>query len=283
MYLSHEAVLWVVLLVLPYLLSSNFYSDFWFYYYYYYVTYFWLYHLCTTPLISCHYHIAHCLSLAWYYVCITVPNLLTFLYMVLYGFFNYCIITASWWFILFYLAIIVDSSSCVNSVDENMRYMVYRWGFPYLNYPLKISISWIYQLSPYNWFCRLCTSHHLISHSCSGVYALRHKFKCMLLIWIYRYTCAYPCTPLGIHHPTRWAVSDSPGSACPDPKVWTMIDIQLIRVTQREHSGSAEDQSRTPIFQAPCLSLEFFFCNSLFFTVYIVHLLVFSHLRLSVM
>ena len=83
-YLSHEAVIWVVLLVLTYLLSSVFWSDFWFYYYYYYIIYFWLYHLCTTSLISYYYHIVHSLSLAWYYTCITVLNLLTCLFIDLY-------------------------------------------------------------------------------------------------------------------------------------------------------------------------------------------------------
>ena len=52
-----------------------------------------------------------------------------------------------------------------------MRYMVYRWESPYLDYPLEVSISWIYLLSPYNWFCRFCTSHHLVPLSCSGLYS----------------------------------------------------------------------------------------------------------------
>ena len=59
----------------------------------------------------------------------------------------------------------------MHSVDRDMRYMVYRWEFFCLYYPLKISISWIYLLSSYNWFCRFCTSHHLMPLSCSGVYA----------------------------------------------------------------------------------------------------------------
>ena len=94
MYLSHEAVIWVVLLVLPYLLSSGFYSYIQFYYYYYDIIYSWFYHLCTTPLISLYYHIVHNLSLALYYTRITMPNLLTSLFMALYGFFSYRMITA---------------------------------------------------------------------------------------------------------------------------------------------------------------------------------------------
>ena len=84
------------------------------------------------------------------YSCIIMPNLLTCLFMILYGFFSYRVITTSWWFILFSLAVIVDSLDCAYSVNGDMRYMVYGWGFPYLDYPLEVSISWIRLLSPYN-------------------------------------------------------------------------------------------------------------------------------------
>ena len=93
-----------------------------------------------TSLISCYYRIVHSLSLAWYYTCIIMPNLLTCLFMVLYGFFSYRIITASWWFILFSLAVIVKSSDWAYSVNRDMRNMVYGWGFHCLDYPLEISI-----------------------------------------------------------------------------------------------------------------------------------------------
>ena len=149
-YLSHEAVIWVVLLVLPYLLSSGFNSNFWLYYNYCYFMYFWFYHLRTTPLISCYYHIVHILSLTWYYTCITVPSLLTYLSLVLYRLFGYHIIKASWHFILFSLVVIMDSSGCAYSIDGDMKYIVYRWELSYLDYPLEISILWIYLLSLYN-------------------------------------------------------------------------------------------------------------------------------------
>ena len=41
-------------------------------------------------------------------------------------------------------------SSCTNSDDGDMGYVVYRWGFPCLNYPINVSISWIHNLSLYN-------------------------------------------------------------------------------------------------------------------------------------
>ena len=34
----------------------------------------------------------------------------------------------------------------------------------------------------------------------------KHGFLCMFMPWIYRYTCAYLCTPLGIRITTRWGV-----------------------------------------------------------------------------
>ena len=58
-----------------------------------------------------------------------------------------------------------DNSGCMNSDDGDMGYMVYRWGFPYLDYPLDVSISWIQSLSSYNWFCLLLyVTHYLMFH-----------------------------------------------------------------------------------------------------------------------
>ena len=61
--------------------------------------------------------------------------------------------------------------------------------------------SWYHLQSPYS-----------LLYACAQTRFLIHD----LLIHIYRYMCAYPCTPLGIHHTTRWGVSDFPGSFCPD-------------------------------------------------------------------
>jgi len=36
------------------------------------------------------------------------------------------------------------------SDDGDIGYMVYRWVFPYLDYPLNVSISWIHNLSLYD-------------------------------------------------------------------------------------------------------------------------------------
>jgi len=47
----------------------------------------------------------------------------------------------------------LSNSGCIYLVDGEVRYMVYRWGFPYLDYPLNVLISWSRRLSLFNWFC----------------------------------------------------------------------------------------------------------------------------------
>ena len=155
------------------------------------------------------------------------------------------------------------NSNCIDLVYDDVKYMVYRWGFSYLDYSFDVLISWNHKLGLYLWFCRIC--FHLVLrrisdfkiiiiilymftscfptcvlfyqspvlimlyHACSLLDIAYYLSVCScmlvlttwflihaLLIWIYRYIRAYPCTPLGIHHTTRWGVSNSPGSACPD-------------------------------------------------------------------
>ena len=55
-----------------------------------------------------------------------------------------------------------------------------------------------------NWCCLICCTFRL--HTCSCILCSRHSFQYLLMTWIYRYTCAYPCMPLGIRHTTRWGV-----------------------------------------------------------------------------
>jgi len=49
-------------------------------------------------------------------------------------------------------------------------------------------------------------------------------FDACFLIRVYRYTCTYFCTPLGIHLATRFGVSDSPRLACSDSEVWIKVE-----------------------------------------------------------
>jgi len=95
------------------------------------------------------------------------------------------------------------------------------------------------------------------------MYVLMTRFSIHApLIWIYRYTRACPCTPLGIHYTTCWGVSDSPGSSCPDPRAWS---LWYLLVAYQRFVGVAwiiGRQSETQSFQAPCSALEFSFCDS---------------------
>ena len=49
-------------------------------------------------------------------------------------------------------------------------------------------------------------------------------FNACFLIWIYRYTCTYLCTPLSIYLATCWGVSDSLGLACSDSEAWIEVE-----------------------------------------------------------
>ena len=70
--------------------------------------------------------------------------------------------------------------------------------------------------------CSLLDITYYLS-ACSYMPVLTIWFSIMLFfIQIYRYTCACPCTPLGIHHTTRWGVSNSPKFVCSDFKAWSL-------------------------------------------------------------
>jgi len=114
---------------------------------------------------------------------------------------------------------------------------------------------------------------------CACAYNFQRKF----MIWIYRYMCAYLCTPLGIRNTTLW------GALTPlDAHVQILelkacgFSLLLIRVAQRKR-GSAEDPLRLYPSRSPCSALEFFCYDSepSFVQFMIVYLLIFSHFRLS--
>ena len=89
------------------------------------------------------------------------------------------------------------------------------------------------------------------------VYMFWHDFQCMLLIQIYWYMCACLCKTLSIHHTTCWGVSDSPESACPDPRAWK---LWILSVADQRCAAKSVDHRQTvwgPILSAPCLALDF--------------------------
>jgi len=121
----------------------------------------------------------------------------------------------------FIFTVIADNSGWAYSVDGDMRYMVYRWGFSYLDYPLEVSISWIYLLSPYNWFCHICLPYHLVSHSCSCMLVLMTQFS----MHVYDsdlsiHMCLFlHATWYSQHH--SLGSSNSPEFSCPGLRAWS--------------------------------------------------------------
>jgi len=62
------------------------------------------------------------------------------------------------------------NSGCMHSVDGDMRYNLYIWGFPYLDYFLDVLISWIFQLSSYTGFtytCMIVAQHNILYLDCT--------------------------------------------------------------------------------------------------------------------
>jgi len=155
-----------------------------------------------------------------------------------------------------------------------MLYLV----LPYLLYfsPLYLFLSCyimriLYWMSPAISFLFLYACTH------------KHDFLCMLMPWIYRYTCAHFCTPSGIHFTTRWGSSDSSGSSCPGPGAWTEGDLlaeDQVYFCGADRSAVAPVPSLLPLDGSRLLQLS----RERPFVLFIyVHLFVFSHLRLSVM
>ena len=87
--------------------------------------------------------------------------------------------------------------------------MVYRWVFLFGLSPQDINLMNL-STEPVQLVLSLLYISSLDVSFMFGCVCSRHGFQCMLLIRIYRYMCAYPCTPLGIHHTSRWRVSDLP-------------------------------------------------------------------------
>jgi len=55
-------------------------------------------------------------------------------------------------------------------------------------------------------------------------YTLDTAFYAYFLIRIYRYTCTYLCTPLGINVNTHCGVFDSPGLAYSGSEAWIEVE-----------------------------------------------------------
>jgi len=77
--------------------------------------------------------------------------------------------------ILCYFLSLGDNSGCMNSGDGYASYIVYIWGFSYLDYSFNVLISRIRNLSLYNWFYHIYFTWCLIT--CSCVFMLTTRFS----------------------------------------------------------------------------------------------------------
>jgi len=66
-----------------------------------------------------------------------------------------------------------DNSGDINSEYSDVRYTVYIWWFPYLDYSLYVLISRISNLGLYNWFFHIYFSWYLITCSCMPVLTIQ--------------------------------------------------------------------------------------------------------------
>ena len=138
--------------------------------------------------------------------------------------------------------------------------------------------------------------YHLIS-TCSRLdidYCLS-TYSCMLVLTtqfsmhVYNldlsiHVCLSMLATWHSHHHSPGS-SDSSGSSCPGLGAWS---VWILLVADQSGAVAAWISSRpfrAPSFQAPCSALEFSCYDSepVFVLFILVHLLVFSHLRLSVM
>ena len=112
----------------------------------------------------------------------------------------------------------------------------------------------------------------------------QHDFQRLLLIRIYQYVCACPCTPLGIHHITHWGVSNSLGPHVQIPELGASRFSQLLIRDAQLKRGSSADH-RGLIFLGPLLGSRVFlsWIVSAFSTIHTCISLCILALRLSVM
>ena len=107
-----------------------------------------------------------------------------------------------------------------------------------------------------------CLTSSTISLLAPACLSSRQSFQYILMTWIYRYTRAYPCTPLGIHDTTRWGVFDSPGCSCPDLRVWSLWILPVADQRCAMEAWIIGKPSRVFSFQASLLGSRVSLCDS---------------------
>jgi len=166
---------------------------------------------------------------------------------------------------------------------NDATYMVYIWGFSYLDYSFDVLTSQIDNLGLYNWFYHIYFTCYLFTCSCMLMLMTRFSIHALWLGFINTRVIIY----------ARHLVFTAPLVG----EFWLPWTC-MFKSWSLDRGGLLGDQSCAAVtswisswlsgalsFQASCLSLEFFFCNSWtsFVLFIIVYLFLFSHLNLSVM
>jgi len=159
-----------------------------------------------------------------------------------------------------------------------VRYKVYIWGFSCLKFFFDVLISWIGNLSLYNWFCHIYFTYYLISCSCVSVLTTLFFNACLYFEFIDT-RVFIPArhllfiTPLvgqfllpWIYMSRSWGLElvDSPGC-------WSEMC-----------SGSVDHRQtiQNLFLPTPCSSLEFSFCNS--WALFILFIILYLYSRIYV-
>jgi len=145
----------------------------------------------------------------------------------------------------------------MNSGYSDVRYMVYIWGFPCLDYPFDVLTSQISNMGLYSWFYHIYFTCRLLTCSCMPMLTTRFSIHTPWLGFIYTYVLIYAChlaltSPLIREFWLPWPV-------CSDLGAWTVVNFLVIRVVQRYRQGSAVDCPKPYPSRLLCSSLEFFF------------------------
>ena len=217
----------------------------------------------------------------------------------------------------------MDPSYALGSRQHEIK--VYRWGFPCLDYSFDVLVSWSRDLNSYDWFCLPChiacagfTSdvrfyeYYRINCSCPALplvptcllftflsclecsrivsETIQIRFARPRLYLVYRFTYAYPCSPLGFCFTTRlgsfiwlpWILMSRSWSL----ELASARNLWILPVA--DQSGAAEAwipgrSFRALSFQAPVCLSSFPFVNSWvpFYYRLLMYILVFSQLRHS--
>jgi len=142
-----------------------------------------------------------------------------------------------------------------------------------------------YLLSPYNWFCRICASHHLVPELYSGMNA--HDMVFNACFW-FGFIDTHALDPAR-HLPFITSlVGEFWLSWICMFRSWNLELVKSLGCWSEMRSESMNHQLTVQshfLLGLPARLSSFFFCNSCasFMPFIIVYLFVFSYLRLSVM